>query len=106
MQVGLDVACMYTNFGGHGLSSFGDTGTLKNGQISLSTMDYSPWSSKNIINQNYLKIYMLVGLDVTCMYTNFGGHGLSSFGDTGTLKNGQIFLSDHGLQSMVIKKYN
>ena len=40
---------------------------------------------------------MQVGLDVTCMYNNFGGHGLSSFGNTGTLKNDQISLSDHGL---------
>ena len=25
--------------------------------------------------------FMQVGVDVTCMYTNFGGRGLSSFGD-------------------------
>ena len=36
MQVGVDVKCMHTNFGGHSLSSFGDIATLKNGQISLS----------------------------------------------------------------------
>ena len=40
---------------------------------------------------------MHVGIDVTYMYTNFGGCGFSSFGDTTTLKNGQISLSDHGL---------
>ena len=40
---------------------------------------------------------MQVGVDVTCMCTNFGGHGLSGFGDIGTLKNSQISLSDHGL---------
>ena len=40
---------------------------------------------------------MQVCADVTCMYTNFGGCGLFSFGDTATLKNGQISLSDHGL---------
>ena len=40
---------------------------------------------------------MQICVDVTCMYTNFGGRGLSSFGDTATLKNGQISLSDHGL---------
>ena len=40
---------------------------------------------------------MQVDLDVACMYTDFGGHGPSGFGVTGTLKNGQIFLSDHGL---------
>ena len=47
-------------------------------------MDYSPWLSKNLIDQNWLKIIMQVGVDVTCMYTNFGGRGLSSFGDTAT----------------------
>ena len=98
MQVGIDVTCMYTNFGGCGLSSFGDTATLKNGQISLSGHGlYSPWSSKNLIDQNRLKKLMQVGIDVTCMYTDFGGCGLSSFGDTATLKNSQISLSGHGL---------
>ena len=36
MQVGIDVKCMHTNFGGCDLYSFGDTATFKNGQISLS----------------------------------------------------------------------
>ena len=58
MQVGVDVTYMHTNFGGRGLSSFGDIATLKNGQISLSTMDYSPWSSKNLIDWNWLKKIM------------------------------------------------
>ena len=40
---------------------------------------------------------MQVGIDVTCMNTNFGGCGFFGFGDIATLKNGQIFLSDHGL---------
>ena len=97
MQVGIDVTCMYTNFGGRHLSGFGDTATLKNGQISLSDHGLSPWSSKNLIDWNRLKKFMQVGIDVTCMYTNFGGRHLSGFGDTATLKNGQISLSDHGL---------
>ena len=37
---------------------------------------------------------MLVGIDVKCMYTNFGGCDFSSFGDTATFKNDQISLSD------------
>ena len=154
MQVGVDVMCMYIDFGGRDLSSFGDTTTLKNGQISLRTMDYSPWSSKNLINRNrlkkfmqvgidvtciyidfggmispvseilllsktaqfpfrpmgyspwssknlinrnWLKKFMQVGVDVTCIYINFGGRDLSSFGDTATLKNSRISLSTHGL---------
>ena len=60
-------------------------------------MDYSPWSSKNLIDQNWLKKFMQVGIDVTYMYTNFIGRSFSSFGDTATLKNGQISLSTHGL---------
>ena len=60
-------------------------------------MDYSPWSSKNLIARNQLKKFMQLGVDVTCMYTNFGGCDLFSFGDTYTLKNGQISPSDHGL---------
>ena len=52
MQVGVDVKCMHTNSGGRDLFSFWDTATFKNSQISLSTMDYSPWSSKNLIDWN------------------------------------------------------
>ena len=36
MQVGIDVKCMHTDFGGYGLSGFRDIATFKNGQISLS----------------------------------------------------------------------
>ena len=36
MQVGVDVKCMHTNFGGRGFFGFGDIATFKNGQISLS----------------------------------------------------------------------
>ena len=54
---------------------------FKNGQISLSGMDYSPWSSKISIDRNRLKKFMQVGIDAKCMYTNFGGRGLSGFGD-------------------------
>ena len=46
-----------------------------------------PWSSKNLIDQNWLKKFMQVGIDVKCMYISFGGRDLSSFGDTATLKN-------------------
>ena len=69
----------------------------KTAKFPFPTMDYSPWSSKNLINQNWLKKFMQVCIDVTCMYTNFGGRGLSGFGDTATLKNGQISFLDHGL---------
>ena len=61
------------------------------------TMGYSPWSSKNSIDWNWLKKFMQVGIDVKCMYTNFDGCGYSSFRDIATFKNGQFSLSDHGL---------
>ena len=69
----------------------------KTAKFPFRTMDYSPWSSKNLIDQNRFKKFMQVGVDVTCMYTDFGGCDLSGFGDTATLKNGNISLSDHGL---------
>ena len=69
----------------------------KTAKFPFLTMDYSPWSSKNLIDQNWLKKFMQVGIDVTCMHTNFGGRDLSGFGDIATFKNGQISLSDHGL---------
>ena len=97
MQVGVDVTCMYIDFGGCELSGFGDIATFKNGQISFQPMDYSPWSSKNLIDRNQLKKIMQVGVDVTCMYIDFGGREISGFGDIATFKNGQISLSTHGL---------
>ena len=60
-------------------------------------MDYSPWSSKNLIDWNQLKNFMQIGMDVTCMQTNFGGRDLSGFEDIATPKNSQFSLSDHGL---------
>ena len=69
----------------------------KTAKFPFQTMDYSPWSSKNLINRNRLKKFMQVDVDVTCMYTDFGGCDLSGFGDTNTLKNGQISLLDDGL---------
>ena len=97
MQVYIDVPCMYIDFGGRDFSGFGDTLPSKTAKFPLRTMDYSPWSSKNIINRNWLKKFMQVCVDVTCMHIDFGGCGFSGFGDTITLKNGQISLSDHGL---------
>ena len=61
------------------------------------TMDYSPWSSKNSIDRNWLKKFRQVGIDVKCMHTNFGGCTFSGFEDIATFKNGQISLSEHGL---------
>ena len=69
----------------------------KTAKFPFRTMGYSPWSSNNLINWNWLKKSMQVGMDVTCMHTNFSGRGYISFGDIATLKNGQISLSDHGL---------
>ena len=69
----------------------------KTAKFPFLTMDYSPWSSKHLIDWNWLKKFMQVGVDVTCMYTDFGGQDFSGFGDTATFKNGQISLSNHGL---------
>ena len=57
----------------------------------------SPCSSKNLIDRIQPKKFMQVGIDVKCMYTNFGGRGLLTFGDIATFKNGQISPFDHGL---------
>ena len=131
MQIGIDVKCMYTNFGGRGLSCFGDKISLwsikvenfnrsesaqkihasrgqchvhihqfwwvwffrfqrycylsKTAKFPFQGMDYSPWSLKNLIDRNRLKKFIQVGMNVKCMHTNFGGRGLSSFGDKTSL---------------------
>ena len=76
---------------GHNINPF------KNLQISLLGMDYSPWSSKNLINWNRLKKFMQVGVNVTCMYISFGGRGLSGFGNMATFQKRPYFPFGHGL---------
>ena len=75
---------MHTSFGGCGFFAFEDMATFQkrpNFPFGAWTI-YSPWSSENLIDWNRLKKFMQVGIDVECMHNNFGGHGLSSFGDT------------------------
>ena len=69
----------------------------KTAKFPFLSMDYSPWSSKILIDQNRLKKFMQVVIDVKYMHTNYGGRDLSGFGDIATFKNGQISLSEHGL---------
>ena len=69
----------------------------KTAKFPFPTMDYSPWSAKNLIDWNQIKKFMLVGIDVTCMHTNFGGCSFSNFGDIATFKNSQISHSNHRL---------
>ena len=72
----------------------------KTAKFPFLTMDYSPYSAKNLIDRNQLKKIMLVDVDVTYMHTNFGGRDLFSFGDIATFKNGQFSLSTHGHQKI------
>ena len=53
----------------------------KTAKFPFLTMDYSPWSSKKLIDRNRLKKFMQVVVDVKYMHTTFGGRGLSGFGD-------------------------
>ena len=69
----------------------------KTAKFPFQTVDYSPWVSKNLMIRNWLKKFMQVGIDVTCMHTNFGWRDVSGFRDIATFKNGQISLSDRGL---------
>ena len=77
MQVEIDVKFMHTSFGGRGFFGFGDMATFQK----QPNFPFRAWSSKNLIDRNRLKKFMQVGIDVTCMYTNFGGRGLFGFGD-------------------------
>ena len=97
MQVGIVVKYIHTNFGGRDLSGFGDLLLSKTAKFPSLSMDYSPWSSKNLIDWNRLKKFMQVGTDVKCMHTNFSGRACPGFEDIATFKNGQISLSEHGL---------
>ena len=58
----------------------------KTAKFPFLTMDYSPWVTKNLIDRNWLKKFMQVGVDVKCMYTNFGGRSFFSFRDMATFQ--------------------
>ena len=77
MQVGINITCMHTSFGRHDLIGFGDMATFQK----RPNFPFGPWSSENLIYRNQLKKFMHVGIDVKCMHTDFGGHGLIGFGD-------------------------
>ena len=47
---------------------------------------YSPLWWKNLIDRNWLKKFMHVGINVRCMHTNWGGRGLFGFGDMATFQ--------------------
>ena len=59
MQVVIDVKYMHTNFGGHGFFGFGDIAISKTAKFPFLSMDYSPWSSKNLIDRNWLTYFTL-----------------------------------------------
>ena len=59
----------------------------KTAKFPFPTMDYSPWSSKNLVNQNWLKKFMQVGIDVTFIHTSFGRCGFLGFGDKISFQN-------------------
>ena len=58
--------CMYTNFGGWSLLVSEILLLSKTAKFPFPTMDYSPWSSKNLIDWNWLKKIH------ASMHTNFG----------------------------------
>ena len=69
----------------------------KTAKFPFQPMDYSPWSSKILIDRNWLKKFMYVWIDEIYICINFGGCDFFGFGDIATFKNGQISLSTHGL---------
>ena len=52
---------------------------FKTAKFPFRGMDYSPWSSKKLIEWNWLKNFMQVGIDVECMYASFGWRGFFGF---------------------------
>ena len=75
---------MHTDFDGCDFFGFGDMATF----LKMAKFPFrdSPWSSKNLIDQNRLKKFMQVGIDVKFMHTDFGGCGFFGFGDMATFQ--------------------
>ena len=47
---------------------------------------YCPKKWKNLINRNWLKKFMQVEIDVTCIHASFGGRDFFGFGDMATFQ--------------------
>ena len=97
MHVGIDVSCMHTNFGGRDSFTFHDMATFQK----WANFPFGAWTivhdnGKNLIDRNWLKKFMQVGVDVTLMRTSFGGCDLPVPEIWLPFKNGQISLSGHG----------
>ena len=98
MHVGFDVKCTHTPILVGVTSVVSEILLLsKTAKFPFRPMDYSPWSSKILIDRNRLKKFMHVWIDELYMCTNFVGCDFSGFGDIAIFKNGQISLSTHGL---------
>ena len=63
---------------------------------SVPNFSFEPWSM-GVKKWNRLKKFMQVEVDVKCMQTNFGGCGLSGFGDFALFQKRPNFPFDHGL---------
>ena len=66
------------------VSSLVDVAFLVSEILSLfSFLQISYWAIdvKNLIDRNWLKKFLQVGIDVKSMHTDFGGRSLSGFGD-------------------------
>ena len=73
---------MHTKFGEHGLSGIRD----------FASFQIQPNGGQNLIEQNQLKEFVQVGVDVICMYTSVVRCGLSEFVDIATFNFDQISL--------------
>ena len=78
MQVGIDVKFMHTDFDWCGFFGFGDMAIFQK------RPNFPFGASKNLINQNRLKKFMQVGIDVKFMHTDFGGCVFFGFGNMAT----------------------
>ena len=103
MHVEIDEVYTSTKFGGRGLwfqryCYFSDLAK------------FPLWTIMGVKKQNRLKKSMQVEAGVKCTQTNFGVHGLFGFWRFcpffNCLQNSLNFPSDHGLQSMGVKKLN
>ena len=79
MQVGVNVTCMHTNFGGRDLSSFRDFApflfAFKTVNFSLRSMVYIAHGSQKIESAQSIHASRAVEVDVKCMSTKLFGCG-------------------------------
>ena len=106
MQVGINIKCMHTSFGGCGLSGFRDIATFQK----RPNFPFGAWTIVQVIEKfnrsESAQKNHASRINIKCMHTSFGGCNLSGFRDIATFQKRPNFPFGAWTIVQVIEKFN